>query len=44
LPLELVAKNGIGLHLGGITRGEVPLGFLLDLKKLNNMVSFCVLP
>lgn len=40
LPLELVAKNGIGLGLGGIIRRKVSSRFLLDLKKLNNTMSF----
>jgi hypothetical protein len=41
LPFELIAKNGIGLGLGGITRGEMSSRFLLDLKKLDNTMSFC---
>jgi hypothetical protein len=41
IPFELVAKNGIGLGLGGITRGEMSSRFLLDLNKLNNTMSFC---
>jgi hypothetical protein len=41
LPFELVTKNGIGLGLGTITRGEMSSRFLLDLKKLDNTMSFC---
>jgi hypothetical protein len=40
LPFELVAKNGIGLGLGGITRGEMSSRFILGLKKLDNTMSF----
>ncbi len=43
LPFEFVTKNGIGLGLGRITRRKLSLGFLLDLKKLNITLSFCVL-
>jgi len=42
-PFQLATKNGIGFGLRRITRRELFLGFLLDLKKLNNMMSFCVL-
>jgi hypothetical protein len=41
LPLELATKNGIGLGLGRITRGKMSWTFLLGLKKLDNIVSFC---
>jgi hypothetical protein len=42
LPLELIIENGIGLGLGRIKRGELSLGFLLDLKKINIIMFFCV--
>jgi hypothetical protein len=42
-PFQLATKNGIGLGLRRITRRELSLRFLLDLKKLNNIMSFCVL-
>jgi hypothetical protein len=42
LPLELVTKNGIGLGLGGITKGELssrtPIGFE---KIKHDNVFFC---
>jgi hypothetical protein len=41
-PLELAIENGIGLGLGRITKGELSLGFMLDLKKSNITMSFHV--
>jgi len=43
LPLELAIENGISLGLGGIAKGELSLGFLLDLKKSNITMYFHVL-
>jgi hypothetical protein len=40
LPLELATKNGVGLGLRGITRGKMSWTFLLELKKLDNIMSF----
>jgi hypothetical protein len=40
LPLQLTTKNGIGLGLRGITRREMSIGFMFDLKKSNNTMSF----
>jgi hypothetical protein len=41
LPFQLATKNGIGFSLGRITKEEMSIGFMLDLKKLNNTMSFC---
>jgi hypothetical protein len=40
LPLQLATKNGIGFDFKGITKGEMSVGFMLDLKKSNNIMSF----
>lgn len=40
LSLQLATKNGIGFGLGRITRIKMFVGFMLDLKKSNNSMSF----
>jgi hypothetical protein len=40
LPLQLGTKNGIGFGLRGIIRGKMFIGFMFDLKKSNNTMSF----
>ncbi len=37
---NLLQKMGIGFDLKGITKGEMSVGFMLDLKKSNNIMSF----
>lgn len=40
LPLQLATKIGISFDLKGITKGEMYVGFMFDLKKLDNIMSF----